>query len=326
MRNAVAGFRWLILAMSLASAGCAESFYFYNPSHADYLTTQERLLPHEEVTFSSLDGTLLNGWFIPAQGARRGTVVHFHGNTKNISGHLRYVEWLPANGYDVFVFDYRGYGKSDGIPNQNGVHEDCVAALAYVRARPDVDPDRIIVFGQSLGGNYALTALAGSPQFRIRAAIIEGAFASHREIARDMVASYPVPQALRNLVVDGLIGNQHDAVDALGRLADTPLLLIHGTDDEVVPYRHLDLLRAVARGPLTVWAVPGSHHLETFVRQPGPWRKRLLEYIDGKMRERSGNTAAESTSRRLPLNGLRPAAASRQIEPESRVAETAAAQ
>lgn len=278
----------IILVATLPISGCVERFYFYNPSQASFMTPEERGLKYEEVSFQSSDGTRLTGWFVPARAPRRGTIAYFHGNTKNVSGHLRYVEWLPERGYDVFLFDYRGYGQSAGTPGPRGVHDDCTAALAYLRGRKDIDRDRIVVFAQSLGGNYALSALADSSRAGIQAIVIEGAFASHREIARDKISGYPFPEAMRHWIVDVLIDNRYDAIDAVKRLDDIPLLVIHGSDDRIVPYRHAELLYSAARGPKTLWTVPGGHHLDTFVYRQEPWRQRLIEYlntaIDGKGR------------------------------------------
>lgn len=273
-------FAALLLAATLPLTGCVEWMYFYKPSQIAYTTPEEQGLKHEEVSFTSADGTRLRGWFIPAQGQRRGTIAYFHGNSKNISGHLRYVQWLPARGYDVFLFDYRGYGDSAGSPNPRGVHDDCLAALAYLRTRPDVAQDRLIVLGQSLGGNYALSAVADSPRTGIRAVVVEGAFASHREIARDRVAGYPLPAGMRHWLIDVLVGDHYDALDAVKQMDDVPLLIIHGTDDALVPYRHAHLLFDAARGPKALWTVPGGRHLDTFVYRQEPWRERLVEYLD----------------------------------------------
>jgi uncharacterized protein len=269
-----------VLAATLTLNGCVERLYFYNPSTSRYATPQERGLSHEEIRFASADGTLLFGWFIPAHGKRLGTIAYFHGNTKNISGHLRYVEWLPDHGYDVFLFDYRGYGDSGGSPSPRGVHEDCVAAIAYLRSRADVDQEHIVVFGQSLGGNYALSALADMPRQGIRGVVVEGAFASHREIAHDKIAPYPLPDALSKWLVDLLITDSFDAVTALRRIDDVPVLLIHGSDDEVVPYRHAQLLLSANVLQRTLWTIPGGRHLDTFVYRQEPWRRLLIEYLN----------------------------------------------
>lgn len=284
----------VVLLATIPISGCVEWLYFYNPNQITYAAPEEHGLRREDVSFSSTDGTRLHGWFIPARGMRRGTIAYFHGNNKNISGHLRYVEWLPEHGYDVFLFDYRGYGESAGSPDPSGVHGDCTAALAYLRGRTDIDQERIFVLAQSLGGNYALSALADAERMGIRAVVIEGAFASHREIARDRISNYPLPETMRNWLVDMLIDDRYDALEALKRMGDTPLLIIHGSDDRVVPYRHAQLLFAAARGPKTLWTVPGGHHLDTFVYRQEPWRQRLIEYLDQAGNEPSTARHAEA--------------------------------
>lgn len=273
--------RGVLVAILCAAAlcGCMESFFFYKTDQIAYFDPIVGGLRHETVRFKSSDGTLLSGWFVPSRAERRGTVVFFHGNNKNISGHFRYVDWLPASGYDVFTFDYRGYGASEGNPSPRGIHDDCLAALAYVRSRPDVDRERIFVFAQSLGGNYALSALANADRRGIRAAVIEGAFASHREIAQDRAPAYPLPEALGLWLADNLFDDRYDSVEAVARIDDVPLLFIHGDQDKVVEYRHAGLLNAAAKGRHELWTIPGGQHLDTFIRRQEPYRRKLLEYL-----------------------------------------------
>lgn len=206
-------------------------------------------------------------------------MIHFHGNTKNISGHLRYVDWLPQNGYNVFLFDYRGYGSSDGMPYPQGLHEDSLAAIEYVRSRTDLDANRILVLGQSLGGTCALSAVAASGKDGIRAVVVEGAFASHRAIAEDKLESYPLPSLIRSILVKIFIAGSLDAEQAVATLGTVPLLLIHGEKDEVVPYRHAKLIFAATTGQSTMWTVSGGRHLDTFVYRPVPYHQRLLDFF-----------------------------------------------
>lgn len=257
-----------------------EWIYFYRPNSTDYLTPSERGLIYEVVHFNSPDGTRLYGWFIPAHGKHRGTVVHFHGNTKNISGHFQYIEWLPANGYDVFLFDYRGFGHSSGFPHPRGIHEDGLAALNYIRNRLGKNDKHLIVFGQSLGANYALSAVAENDHKNICALIIEGGFASHREIAKDKIAGYHLPDDIRNWFINLLITDHYDGVSAIKKLHDVPVLLIHGANDNVVPFRHAKILASAATGTLRLWKIPEGQHLDTFVFRPDKLRQRLLDYIE----------------------------------------------
>jgi uncharacterized protein len=105
----------------------------------------------------------------------KGTVLHLHGNAANVSNHLPLVAWLPARGYQVLMLDYRGFGRSEGRPTLDGIVTDALAALDYLRTRPDVDSSRLIVFGQSIGGATALRMLARDAQ-GVRLGVIEAAF------------------------------------------------------------------------------------------------------------------------------------------------------
>ncbi len=180
----------LMALLATVRFGCANRFVYY-PSREDYGTPADVGLRYEEVTFHSADGTALSGWFVPALGRAEGTVVQFHGNAQNMTAHFSYVSWLPQEGFNVFVFDYRGYGKSAGSPSREGVYEDCLAALGYVRSRPDVDPDRTLVLGQSLGGANAIAVLGSGGAPRVRAVAIDSSFYSYRLMARDVIRRVP---------------------------------------------------------------------------------------------------------------------------------------
>ena len=217
----------LLLSMALLSTGCVSRFLYY-PDHVLYQTPSQKNLKYEEVTFRSADGTALSGWFVPATHAVLGTVIHFHGNAQNMSAHFSFVDWLPAEGFNLFVFDYRGYGASQGLPSRQGVYDDCVAALEYVRKRPDVDPDRIVLFGQSLGGANAL-AVMGERRFPgVKAVVIESTFFSYRSIVRDKIGAMPVIGPLKWPLALVVTGNSHSPGAVVQNIAPVPLLLIHG--------------------------------------------------------------------------------------------------
>ena len=129
--------------------------------------------------------------FLPASGTVKGTVLHLHGNAANVSNHLPLVAWLPARGYNVLMLDYRGFGRSEGKPTLDGIVQDALAALEYLRSRPDVDRDRLVVLGQSIGGATALRMLARDSA-GVRLAVIDSSFPSYRGIARDATAGSPM--------------------------------------------------------------------------------------------------------------------------------------
>ena len=135
----------LVLSLAMLCRRCVGQMFYY-PDNKVYGTPAEHGLKFEEVTFHSKDGTKLSGWFVPAKGDPKGTVIHFHGNAQNMTAHFDFVSWLPSEGFNLFVFDYRGYGKSAGKPNRKGVYEDSLAAVDYVRSRQGVDKNRILIF------------------------------------------------------------------------------------------------------------------------------------------------------------------------------------
>jgi fermentation-respiration switch protein FrsA (DUF1100 family) len=268
----------MALALLATGAGCANGL-FYQPTHRIYQTPADRQLPYEPVTMVSADGTRLSGWFIPAVGVATGTVVHLHGNAQNMTAHFGFVDWLPAQGFNVFVFDYRGYGASEGRPRRGAVIEDCRAALRYVWGRADVDPNRVVVYGQSLGGASAVAALVREPGLVPRAIVLDSAFASYRGIVRDKIAMIPLLRGLRwplsYLVVSG--GYSPDA--EIARLPRVPLLLVHGVADRVVPAAHSVRLFERAHAPKSLWLVPGCDHTEAFMRKAPEYRPRLVAYL-----------------------------------------------
>ena len=153
LRALFTGFLVIVLA------GCIERMFFY-PDSVTYTTPAQLGVRAEDVQIVTADGSRLHGWFLPAVGNAKGTVLHLHGNAANVSNHLPLVSWLPARGYNVLMVDYRGFGRSQGKPSLDGIVDDAAAALAYLRTRPDVDRRQLIVFGQSIGGATALRLLA----------------------------------------------------------------------------------------------------------------------------------------------------------------------
>ncbi|NIV36441.1 MAG: alpha/beta fold hydrolase, partial [Anaerolineae bacterium] len=134
---------------------------FYQPDRTLYHTPAELRLAYEEVFFHAADGTRLHGWWLPAESETpRATVLFLHGNAENISTHIASVHWLPAAGYAVFLFDYRGYGRSEGMPTPAGVALDAQAALRYLVEQRGLRDRSLVVFGQSLGGAIAIDTVA----------------------------------------------------------------------------------------------------------------------------------------------------------------------
>jgi len=272
----------LAVALTLSCQGCVNSMFYY-PDRKVYDTPDRHGLKYEEVNFPSRDGTTLNGWFLPAVGPAKGTVVHFHGNALNMSAHFEFVSWLPQQGFNLFVFDYRGYGKSAGKPGRRGLYEDSQAALDYIGQRPGIDHGRLLVLGQSLGGANAITALGSTPRKGVRAVAIDSAFASYRSIVRDRIAAMPLLSWLRLPLSYLLIGDSLSPDTVVAAIAPTPLLIIHGTADAVIPYAHGKRLFSLAGEPKQFWTIEGGEHTSAFTDPSGGYRQRLAAFFNGAL-------------------------------------------
>lgn len=270
------------LGLAAALAGC--NSLFFQPNRVAYFFPPQFGLRSQDVFFKSRDGTQLTGWFLPAQGQTRGTIVYFHGNGANITNHLLQVRWLPPAGYSVLLWDYRGYGVSSGEPSREGLIEDGVAAIDYVRTRSDVDPQRLVVLGQSLGGAVAISALARAGTKGVRALVVEGGFGSYRDEVRTFMNAHWFTWPFQYPVAWLFFSDDHRPYDALPKLASVPFLVITSTGDQTVPLVNGKRLFHAFPGPdKTLWVVKGMPHVTAFVSDDSPWRARLVHYLQSKL-------------------------------------------
>ena len=298
--------------LALGLAGCTG--LVFQPMRERVLTPDEIGLDYREVDFTTADGVHLDGWFLPARAPRQGSVLFLHGNAENMSTHIASVAWLPGAGFDVFLFDYRGYGRSAGEPSLDGLQQDFRAALQTLLAMPEVDPERIVVFGQSLGGALAITALAASPdEHQVRALVVEGAYTSLRALAREKLAGFWLTWPLQwplSLTID----DRYRPIDVIGELAPLPVLIIQGEADQVVPARNGIALFEAAGQPKELWLLPGIGHIQAFTRPEN--RRRLRDYLEAILATAPRSLAARR--RTQPGRQRRgPAAAAEDRRPES---------
>jgi uncharacterized protein len=253
----------------LGKKGGNQLFYF--PTRDEPATPASWGFKYESVGFKSTDGTPLHGWFIPAtESDPKGTVVFSHGNTGSIGYHLGFVMWLAESGYNVLMYDYRGFGKSGGTVDRRGMINDVKAAFAYVAARRDVDRNRLISFGHSLGGAQSVTALGESPVKGLRAIVIDGAFASYQAMAR----------IVGGQLGESLVSDELAPKDFVKKLAPVPLLVVHGTMDEVVPVSQGRQLYEAASQPKTLFEVKAGRHGTALSGDRGEYRKKMIVWLN----------------------------------------------
>jgi len=252
-----------------------EKFIFFPDSTVD-VTPKDAGLAFDDVYFTTSDGVRLNGWFVPFPGSRV-TLLWFHGNAGNISHRVENIKLLHQKvNINVFIFDYRGYGRSGGRVSEEGTYKDAEAALRYLRSRDDVDPQRIVFFGRSLGAAVAAELATREDSLAL---ILETPFASIREMAR---VAFPI------LPIGPLLRTRYDVVEKLGRV-QTPLLVLHGDKDDVVPYEQGKKVFEAAHNPKEFYTIRGAHHNDTYIVGGEAYFAALKDFIERASGQRRGS-------------------------------------
>jgi len=219
----------------------------------------------EDVHFTASDGVRLHGWYIPSAGAKA-TLLWFHGNAGNITHRLGNIEMLKPLNLNIFIFDYRGYGKSEGEPDEKGIYSDSQAAYDWLVKVKNILPEEIILFGRSLGGICAVEVASGNPAAGL---ILESVFPSAGKMAEKI---FPV------LPLGGAIKSRFDAISKVPDLK-LPKLFIHGTQDEIVPYKLGRELFSVAADPKEFYDIQGAGHNDTFLIGGAGYFNALGQFI-----------------------------------------------
>lgn len=218
----------------------------YFPAKEIEATPHNIGLDYQDVTLRTKDGVEISAWYIPADNAR-GFILFCHGNAGNISHRLDSIKIFHRLGLGVLIFDYRGYGKSKGSPDEEGTYSDAEAAWDYLVNILRVKPEKIILFGRSLGSavavELALRRQAG-------AIIMESAFTSVPDLGKKFFPLLPV----------SLISRYHyESISKVERV-EMPKLFIHSPDDEIVPYEQGARLFERARDPKEYLKITGGHN------------------------------------------------------------------
>lgn len=229
----------------------------------------------EDCSFRTRDGLTLHGWWCAPRTRTEGIVTEvatervllwFHGNAGNLSYRIDMIARLMALPVNVFIIDYRGYGKSEGRPSEEGLYRDARAAWAYLTAERGVAPDRIVVFGKSLGGVPACDLCL---EVEPAGLIVQSSFTSVPDMAREV---FPI-------VPRFLVRTRMASIEKVPRIT-CPKLFVHSPSDEVVPYRLGRALFEAAAEPKEFFEVPGAGHNETYLAGGRAYLEALRGFLE----------------------------------------------
>jgi fermentation-respiration switch protein FrsA (DUF1100 family) len=257
----------LLLATLFSSACALERRFIFHPDPTIHQTPADVGLVFEDLYFMTRDGVRLNGWYIPHSEAAL-TLLWCHGNAGNISHRVENIRLLHDQvKINIFIFDYRGYGRSQGSLSEAGTYLDGIAAAEFLRERYRVEPSRLVIFGRSLGA-----AVAAELATRVEglALILESPFVSVPEMAR---AIFPL------LPLGPFLSTQYNTLEKVRRVK-SPVLILHGERDEIVPLEQGRKVFAAAAEPKRFYAIRGAGHNDTYVAGGEPYYGALREALE----------------------------------------------
>ncbi len=237
-------------------------------------------LPFTPLSLATADGETLDGWFVPTSTNRaaRGLVIFFHGNAGNIGHRLDYLRMFHDLGLATLIIDYRGYGRSSGIPSEDGTYLDAAAAWRHATEALGFPPGRILLYGESLGGGVAAQLAVTK---RPGALILASTFTSVPDMGADLYPLLPVRLLARI------------AYDTAARLPQIfcPILVIHSRNDGIIPFVHGQRLFEAAHQPKQFLEIDGAHN-EGFVFGREQWIRQLDEFLRQTLPDRDQAPAA----------------------------------
>jgi uncharacterized protein len=267
--------------MAFVLSGC--SGLFYQPTPYLYAHPKAKGTQFEDIWFTQGDGLNLHAWHLKRDLKKfpksKGLLLFFHGNAQNLSSHFLQLNWLTKFGYEVFIFDYRGYGLSDGSPNQAGVNRDSLAALnyAYKLVQKDQHP-KFIVYTQSLGGTIGMRAIQEWEQKqKIDLLVLDSTFMSYRGQVQNIMKSTMLLWPFLPFSYF-LFSDEYTAKPAMERLK-MPVLVIHGMKDPVVIYKNGEEIFSALKTKKWFWKIEDGYHIDVFFRHQKKYRKDFLDFL-----------------------------------------------
>ncbi len=227
-------------------------------------------LNYNTVRLTTTDGLQLSAWYVPAAD-ERGVILFCHGNAGNISNRISTLELLNELGFSTFIFDYRGYGRSEGKPTEDGTYRDAEAAWQYLHSQ-GYNESEIIIMGRSLGASVAAEL---AHRHKPKAVVLESSFTSVPDVAAEL---YPL------LPVRWLSRFEYNTIDYLQSIT-APVLIVHSRDDEIIPFSHGQRLFAAAKPPKQFLELKGGHNESIYVSGIDYYRHGLNSFFESYLNQ-----------------------------------------
>ncbi|MDD5774276.1 MAG: alpha/beta hydrolase [bacterium] len=244
-----------------------EPRFLYHPGwNMESLPVNQELLA-EDISFKTKDNVVLNGWFFPAplEEPSKFSILYFHGGSGNISNRLPIIEFLHKLGLKVFIFDYRGYGKSEGIPSEEGLYLDGRAAYDLMKSQ-NINPSNIIFYGESLG---AAVAIELAQKEKCAGVITLGAFTTAKQMLKASFRLFP----------SMFFKSNYDNISKINKIK-APILIVHGSNDRIVPYEQSGELFKKANDPKYFYKVDDAGNNDIFETGKTPFKKTIHLFIE----------------------------------------------
>ncbi len=239
----------------------------YFPSPFIEVKPKDIGLDYQDIYFLTSDGVKLNAWFIEAENPIA-TILFLHGNAGNISHRIKLIQLFVKEGFSFFIFDWRGYGKSKGRPSEEGLYKDALASYEYLTKKLNILPNKIVIYGKSLGANIACDLATKVDKSLL---IIDSGFSSAQDMAKIVFPFIP------SFLVRWAITVKFDALSKIKEIA-FPKLIIHSKDDETIPFNQGEKLFREAKEPKEFFVVRGSHNQAIF-NNPEVFISRIKTFV-----------------------------------------------
>lgn len=262
-----------VALLSLLS-GCLNLFLF--PTKELQVAPSDYGLNYTEHWIDVGDGISLHAWLVGEPAPHASKIIFLHGNAQNISNHLSSVAWLAQYGFQILIFDYRGYGKSQGEPSLGASLGDISKVFDYARSSLHWEGRQTLVYGQSLGASLATYAISKLSINQVCAAVLESGFSSYPRIVRDKLwflgpFKWPISWFISNRFSPEIAANS----------ISIPVLIVQGAQDSVVEPYHSQIIYQNLKGPKELWLAPQAQHLGIFVNRN--MQSKLVSYLQSQI-------------------------------------------